>query len=164
MDLLTPGVGLIFWQALIFLILLFVLSKMAWKPLLNALKEREETIQGSLDAADKARQQMASMQADSEALLKEAREERDKILRTAQEAANRMNEEARNDAKKSADKIIEDAKSVIQTEKQAALRDIKEQVALFSLEVAEKLMRKNLSDDKAQKELTNRFVDELKLN
>ncbi|HCM76331.1 MAG TPA: ATP synthase F0 subunit B [Cytophagales bacterium] len=164
MDLLTPGVGLIFWQALIFLVLLFVLSKMAWKPLLNSLKEREETIQGSLDAADKARQQMASMQADSEALLKEAREERDKILRTAQEAANRMNEEARNDAKKSADKIIEDAKSVIQTEKQAALRDIKEQVALFSLEVAEKLMRKNLSDDKAQKELTNRFVDELKLN
>lgn len=164
MDLLTPGVGLIFWQALIFLVLLFVLSKMAWKPLLNALKEREETIQGSLDAADKARQQMASMQADSEALLKEAREERDKILRTAQEAANWMNEEARNDAKKSADKIIEDAKSVIQTEKQAALRDIKEQVALFSLEVAEKLMRKNLSDDKAQKELTNRFVDELKLN
>ena len=164
MDLLTPGVGLIFWQAVVFLVLVFALSKMAWKPILNSLKQREETIQGSFDAADKARQQMASMQADSEALLKEAREERDKILRDARDAANRLHDQAQTDAKKNADKIIEDAKAVIQTEKNAALRDVKEQVAIFSLEVAEKLMRTNLSDDKAQKDLTNRFVEELKLN
>lgn len=164
MDLLTPGIGLVFWQAIVFIILLFALSKMAWKPILNALKQREETIQGSLDAADKARQQMASMQADSEALLKEAREERDKILRDASDAANRLHDQAKVEARKSADKIIEDAKVAIQTEKNAALRDVREQVAIFSLEVAEKLMKKNLSDDKAQRELTNRFVEELKLN
>ncbi len=164
MDLLTPGVGLIFWQAVIFLILLFALSKMAWKPILNSLRQREETIQGSLDAADKARQQMVSLHADSEALLKEAREERDKILHDARDAANRLHDQAQVEARKNADKIIEDAKAVIQTEKNAALRDVKEQVAIFSLEVAEKLMKKNLSDDKAQKELTKQFVEELKLN
>ncbi|MEQ8423370.1 MAG: F0F1 ATP synthase subunit B [Cyclobacteriaceae bacterium] len=164
MELLTPGVGLIFWQAVVFLILFFLLAKMAWKPILASLKEREETIQGSLDQAEKAKKEMAELKADNEKLLKEAREERDKILRDARDAANRLHDEAQTDAKKNAEKIIEDAKAVIQTEKQAALRDVKEQVALFSLEVAEKLMKKNLSDDKAQKELTNRFVDELKLN
>lgn len=164
MELLTPGVGLIFWQAVVFLILFFLLSKMAWKPILASLKEREESIQGSLDSAEKAKLEMASMKADNEKLLKEAREERDKILRDARDAANRLHDQAQTDAKKNADKIIADAKAVIQTEKNAALRDVREQVALFSLEVAEKLMRKNLADDKAQKELTNRFVDELKLN
>lgn len=164
MELLTPGVGLIFWQAVVFLLLFFVLAKMAWKPILASLKEREESIQGSLDQAEKAKIEMESLKAGNEKLLKEAREERDKILREARDAAHRLHDEAQTDAKKNADKIIEDAKSVIQTEKQAALRDVREQVALFSLEVAEKLMKKNLSDDKAQKELTNRFVDELKLN
>lgn len=164
MELLTPGIGLIFWQAVVFLILFFLLAKMAWKPILASLKEREESIQDSLDSAEKAKLEMASMKADNEKLLKEAREERDKILRDARDAANRLHDQAQTDAKKNADKIIADAKAVIQTEKNAALRDVREQVALFSLEVAEKLMRKNLADDKAQKELTNRFVDELKLN
>jgi len=114
--------------------------------------------------AVKAKEEMAALKADNEILLKEAREERDKILRDARDAANRLHDQAQTDAKKNADKIIEDAKAVIQTEKNAALRDVKEQVALFSLEVAEKLMRKNLSDDKSQKELADRFVKELKLN
>jgi F-type H+-transporting ATPase subunit b len=164
MELLTPGVGLIFWQTVVFLILFFLLAKLAWKPILNSLKEREETIQTSLDMAVKAKEEMAALKADNEILLKEAREERDKILRDARDAANRLHDQAQTDAKKNADKIIEDAKAVIQTEKNAALRDVKEQVALFSLEVAEKLMRKNLSDDKSQKELADRFVKELKLN
>jgi F-type H+-transporting ATPase subunit b len=107
---------------------------------------------------------MELLVAGNEKLLREAREERDKILRDARDAANRLHDGAQTDAKKNADKIIEDAKNVIQTEKQAALRDVREQVALFSLEVAEKLMKKSLADDKAQRELTNRFVDELKLN
>jgi F-type H+-transporting ATPase subunit b len=164
MELLTPGVGLIFWQTVVFLILFFLLAKLAWKPILNSLKEREVTIQTSLDMAVKAKEEMAALKADNEILLKEAREERDKILRDARDAANRLHDQAQTDAKKNADKIIEDAKAVIQTEKNAALRDVKEQVALFSLEVAEKLMRKNLSDDKSQKELADRFVKELKLN
>lgn len=164
MELLTPGIGLIFWQAVVFLILFFLLAKMAWKPILASLKEREESIQGSLDSAEKAKDEMAALKADNEILLKEAREERDKILRDARDAANRLHDQAQTDAKKNADRIIEDAKAVIQTEKNAALRDVKEQVALFSLEVAERLMKTNLKEDKAQKELADRFVKELKLN
>ena len=164
MELLTPGFGLIFWQALVFLLLFFLLSKMAWKPILSSLKEREQTIQTALDSAEKAKQEMAALKADNEKLLKEAREERDKILRDARDAANRLHDQAQTDAKKNADKIIEDAKSVIQTEKQVALRDVKAQVALFSLQVAEKLIKKNLEKDKDQKELVDRYVNELKIN
>lgn len=164
MELLTPGYGLIFWQVVVFLLLFFLLAKLAWKPILASLKEREQTIQSSLDSAEKAKVEMAAMKADNEKLLKEAREERDKILRDARDAANRIHDQAQLDAKKNADKIIEDAKAVIQTEKQAALRDVKEQVALFSLEVAERLLKKNLENDKSQRELVDRYVNELKIN
>lgn len=164
MELLTPGYGLIFWQVVVFLLLFFLLSKMAWKPILTSLKEREESIQGSLDSAEKAKQEMAALKAGNEKLLKEAREERDKILRDARDAANRLHDQAQADSRKNADKIIEDAKAVIQTEKLAALREVKEQVALFSLEVAERLIKHNLKDDKAQRELVDRYVDDLKIN
>lgn len=164
MELLTPGTGLIIWQAIIFIALFFLLSKLAWKPIVASLKEREESIQSALDAAEKAKIEMASLKSDNEKLLKEAREERDKILREAREAANRFHDEARAAAKKNADRIIEDAKAVIHTEKAAALRDVKAQVAMFSLNIAEKLIKKNLSDDKAQKELTDTFIKDLKLN
>jgi len=164
MELLTPGVGLIFWQAVVFILLFFLLAKMAWKPILASLKEREDSIQSSLDSAEKAKQEMASLKADNEKLLKEAREERDKILRDARDAANRLHDQAQTDAKKNADKIIEDAKAIINIEKEAAMRDVRAQVASFSLEVAEKLMKKNLSNDKAQKDLVDRFVGEIKMN
>jgi F-type H+-transporting ATPase subunit b len=164
MDLLTPGTGLIIWQAIIFLLLVILLAKLAWKPILGSLKERETSIQQALDQAEKAKLEMASLKADNEKLLREARDERDKILRDAREAASRLSDQAQQDAKKTADKIIEDAKAVIQTEKQAALRDVREQVATFSLEVAEKLMKKNLADDKSQKELIGSYIKDLKLN
>jgi F-type H+-transporting ATPase subunit b len=164
MDLLTPGTGLIIWQAFVFLLLFFLLSKLAWKPILSSLKEREQSIQQALDSAENAKKEMASLKADNEKLLKQAREERDKILRDARDAANRLHDQAQADAKKNADRLIEDAKSIIQTEKNAALRDVKEQVAMFSIEIAEKLIKKNLSDDKSQKELANTFIKDLKLN
>ncbi|MGE0586952.1 MAG: F0F1 ATP synthase subunit B [Cyclobacteriaceae bacterium] len=164
MELLTPGYGLIFWQIVVFLLLFFLLAKMAWKPILSSLKEREASIQNSLDSAERAKDEMAALKADNERLLKEAREERDKILRDARDAANRLHDQAQTDAKKAADKMIEDAKAVIQTEKQAALRDVKAQVALFSLEVAEKLIKKNLENDKDQKELVDRYIKDLKIN
>ncbi len=164
MELLTPGYGLIFWQVVVFLLLFFLLSKMAWKPILTSLKEREESIQGSLDLAEKAKQEMTALKAGNEKLLKEAREERDKILRDARDAANRLHDQAQTDSRKNGDKIIEDAKAVIQTEKLAALREVKEQVALFSLEVAERLIKNNLKDDKAQRELVDRYVNDLKIN
>ncbi|MCU0398662.1 MAG: F0F1 ATP synthase subunit B [Cyclobacteriaceae bacterium] len=164
MELLTPGTGLIIWQSLIFLLLVLLLSRYAWKPILNSLKERETSIQNALDTAEKARLEMAKLQSDNEKLLKETREERDKILKEAREASNRLKDEAQIDARKSADKIIEDARAAIQIEKQAALKEVRTQVALFSLEVAEKLMKKNLSTDKAQKEQVEQYIKDLKLN
>lgn len=164
MDLLLPGQGLIIWQLVIFLGLFFLLAKLAWKPILTSLKEREESIQQALDSAESAKKEMASLKEDNEKLLRETRDERDKILRDARTAANRIHDEAQADAKKNADRLIEDAKSIIQTEKNAALRDVKEQVAMFSLDIAEKLIKKNLSDDKSQKELANAFIKDLKLN
>jgi F-type H+-transporting ATPase subunit b len=164
MDLLTPGSGLILWQLFIFLLLVFLLGKLAWKPILSSLKEREDSIQSALDQAEKAKQEMAALKSDNEKLLKEAREERDKILRDARTAANHLVEEAQAAAKKSADRIIEDAKAVIQTEKQNALRDVRAQVASFSLDIAEKLIKKNLAEDKSQKELVDSLIKDLKLN
>ncbi|MDH4090182.1 MAG: F0F1 ATP synthase subunit B [Cyclobacteriaceae bacterium] len=164
MELLTPGTGLIIWQTFVFVLLVFLLAKVAWKPILSALKERETSIQESLDTAEKARQEIAVLKADNENLLKQAREERDKMLRDARDASNRMKEEAQLAAKKSAEKIIEDARIAIGIEKQAALKEIKIQVANFSLEIAEKLLRENLSNDKAQKELVQRYITDLKVN
>ncbi len=164
MDLLTPGPGLVIWQLFVFLLLVILLGKLAWKPIIASLKEREDSIQQALDSAENAKKEMASLKEDNEKLLREAREERDKILRDARTAANRIHDEAQADAKKNADRLIEDAKSIIQTEKNAALRDVKEQVAMFSLDIAEKLIKKNLSDDKSQKELANTFIKDLKLN
>jgi F-type H+-transporting ATPase subunit b len=164
MELLTPGSGLLFWQLVVFILLVFMLSKLAWKPILSSLKEREASIQSALDSAEKAKAEMASLKSDNEKLLKQAREERDHILREAREAAGRLHDQAQLDAKKNADRIIEDAKAVINTEKNAALREVKAQVAQFSLEIAEKLVRKNLSNDKAQKEMADTFIKDLKLN
>lgn len=164
MELLTPGSGLIFWQVVVFLGLFFLLSKMAWKPILTSLKERESSIQAALDSAEKAKEEMANLKAGNEKLLKEAREERDKILRDARDAANRIHDDAQETAKKNAERILEEAKSAINTEKQAAMRDVREMVAKFSLEVAEKIMKKNLASDKAQQDLAQNFVKEIKLN
>lgn len=164
MDLLTPGVGLIFWQVVVFLLLVLLLAKMAWKPILRSIKEREQTIQEALDTAEKARHEMAQLKSDNEKLLHDAREERERILREARDIASRIRDDAEQDAKKSADKIVEDARAAINIEKQAALKEVKVQVAMFSLEIAEKLMKKNLSGDKAQKELVASYMQDLKTN
>lgn len=164
MELLTPGTGLFFWQLIVFVGLFFILAKYAWKPMLTGMKERETFIQQALDSAEKAKLEMASLKSDNEKLLKEAREERDRILREARQAAIAINDQAQTEAKRNADRLIEDAKSVIQVEKQAALRDVRAQVALFSLEIAEKLIKKNLSTEPAQKALVEEFIKDLKLN
>jgi F-type H+-transporting ATPase subunit b len=164
MELLTPGTGLIIWQLIVFVLLFLLLSKLAWKPIVASLKEREKSIQDALDTAERARHEMAQLKSENEKLLKEAREERDRILREAREVSNRMKEEAQHDAKKAADKIIEEARAAIGIEKQAALKDIKIQVAMFSLQIAEKLMKKTLAGDKEQKELVEGYIKDLKLN
>ena len=164
MEFLTPGTGLILWQLIIFVALVFLLRKLAWKPIINSLKEREGSIQQALDTAERARAEMAQLKSDNEKLLKEARIERDNMLKEAREVANRMKDEAGTDAKKAADKIIAEARAAIHVEKEAAMRDVKAQVALFSLEVAEKLMKKNLASDKEQKTLVEGYIKDLKLN
>jgi F-type H+-transporting ATPase subunit b len=164
MDLLIPGEGLIVWQLIIFVLLVLLLSKLAWRPIINSLQDRERSIQAALDTAEKARQEMSLLKSENEKLLNEARVERDRILKEAREVSNRMKDEAQQDAKKMSDKIVEDARAAINIEKQAALKDVKVQVAMFSLEIAEKLMKKNLSGDKAQKDLVESYVKDLKVN
>ncbi len=164
MELLTPGTGLIIWQLIIFLLLFFLLAKLAWKPIINSLKEREQSIQEALDTAEKARLEMSRLKADNENLLKLAREEREKILRDARDASNRIKDEAQVDAKKAGDRIIEDARVAINAEKVAALKEVKALVANLSLDIAGKILQKNLSDDKAQKNLTQEYIKDLKLN
>lgn len=164
MDLISPGSGLIFWQLFGFLGLLFILIKFAWKPMLAALEERESSIENSLKAAESARNEMANLKTDNEKLLAEARLERDVILRKAQEASVKMIDDAKNEAIKVAAVQIENAKAVIENEKKAALTEVKNQVAILTIEVTEKLLRRNLTDEKAQKALVDEFVKDIKLN
>jgi F-type H+-transporting ATPase subunit b len=164
MDLIIPSAGLIFWQLLGFLALLFILIKFAWKPMLASLAEREASIDGALKSAEQARNEMANLKAENEKLLQEARLERDVILKKAQEASVKMIEDAKSEAAKQGAQLIEAAKAVIETEKKAALSEVKNQVALLTLDVTEKLLRKKLSDDKAQVELVDQFIKDLKLN
>ncbi len=164
MDLIIPGSGLIIWQIIGFGILLIILGKFAWKPILSALEEREGAIEDALKAAENARNEMAHLKAENEKLLQEARTERDKILKSANETSAKMIEEAKGEASKAGTKMIEDAKAVIETEKKAALSEVKNQVASLALEVTEKLLRKHLKTEKSQKELVEEFVNDLKLN
>mgnify|MGYP006172527241 FL=1 len=164
MDLIIPSAGLVFWQLFGFLALLFILIKFAWKPILASLAEREASIDNALKAAEKARNEMATLKAENEKLLQDARIERDTILRKAQEASAKMVEDAKTEAGKQGALMIENAKAVIETEKKAALTEVKNQVAMLTLEVTEKLLRKNLSDDKAQSALVDEFIKDLKLN
>ena len=164
MDLIVPESGLIIWQAIGFIVLLLILNKFAWKPILAALDEREGAIENSIKSAELARAEMANLVAENEKLLIQARGERDEILKKANEYAAEIMEKAREDASKITSKMIEDVKEVIENEKLASITDIKIQVAEISLEVAEKLMRRNLSGEPAQKELVREFVKDLKLN
>ncbi len=164
MDLISPDLGLIIWQFIGFALLFFILAKYAWKPILSALDEREGTIEASLSEAEKARMEMANLVAENEKLLQEARIERDEILKSANDYAAKLMEDAKGEASKAGAKMIEEAKAVIETEKKAALTDVKIQVAELSLLIAEKLLRYNLSEESAQKKLVEDFVKDIKLN
>ena len=164
MELLTPGLGLIFWQVVIFLMLVLLLGKFAWRPILDSLRIREESIEEALRAADEARDEMSKLQADNEKLLAKAREERDILLKEAAKIAGQLKEDAKEDAKKITSKLIEDAKSSIVSEKEAALKEVRNQVAELSVEIAEKLIRKTLGDEKSQKALVDEFLSDKNFN
>lgn len=158
------SVGLFFWQLLLFLVLLFVLRKFAWKPILGAVEEREKSIEDSLASAEKAREEMARLQSDNERILAEARVERDSILKEAREIKDKMINDAKAEAGAQAEKIITNAKEQIQNEKMAAVTELKNQVAEMSIEIAEMVLGKELDDKTKQGEIVKEQLDNFKLN
>ncbi len=164
MELIQPGIGLIFWMALSFLIVLFILKKFAWKPILNGLKERENSIDEALNAAEKARDEMKNLKADNEKLIMQAKEERDNILREANKVKDSIIMEAKEKAQVEANKIVDGAMVTIENEKSAAISDLKSQVANLSIEIAEKIMKEELKVKGKQKEFLDKLVSEIKFN
>ena len=164
MELLTPDLGLIFWQLIGFLLLLFLLGKYAWRPILGALNERETSIEQALSAAEKAKAEMAQLKSENEKLLADARKEREAMLRDATAAANKLREEAREQASEESARIVADAQASIEVQKQAALAEIKHQVGDLSLVIAEKILREKLDDSEKQKDYVARLVNDLNEN
>lgn len=163
-GLLSVSLGTVFWASISFLIVLILLKKMAWKPILQALKDREESIENALSEAEKARSEMANLQSDNEKFLKDARIERDHILKEGREMRDSMVADAKGKAKEEADKMIESAREAIENEKNAAIADMKIQVASLSLDIAEKVIRQKLSDDSQQQVLIEGMLNDVKLN
>ena len=157
------SIGLFFWQTFIFVLLIFLLKKFAWKPILDAVNEREEGIRSALKSAEKAREEMASLQSENEDTLKKARLERDGLLKEAREIKQKLIEEAKNEANNEAKKIIIQAQETIESEKNAAIVDLKNQVANLSIEIAEKVLKEKLSEDKAQMNLVKELVKDVTL-
>ena len=157
------SIGLFFWQTVIFVLLIFLLKKFAWKPILDAVNEREEGIRSALKSAEKAREEMASLQSENEDTLKKARLDRDGLLKEAREIKQKLIEEAKNEANKEAKKIIIQAQETIESEKNAAIVDLKNQVANLSIEIAEKVLKEKLSEDKAQMNLVKELVKDVTL-
>jgi len=158
------SLGLFFWQTLLFIALLFLLWKYAWKPILGAVNDREEGIKNALAAAEEAKKEMQNVTADSEKLLQEARAEREVMLKEAREIKEKIVADARDVAQVEGDKMIKQAQATIQSEKKAAVADIKNQVADLSLQIAEKVIKEQLSDDKKQIKLVDDMLGDIKLN
>jgi len=163
-ELVTPGIGLIFWQTVVFLVVFAILAMFVWKPITEALRTREGFISDSLKAAELAKEEMNQLKADNEYLLQEARFEREKILKEANAVANQIKEDAKVETAKITEKMIDDARKSIESEKQNALKDVKNLVAELSLNIAEKVIRQDLAKDNAQKELIQEFVKDIKVN
>lgn len=163
-SLTTPSVGLIFWTTIVFLILLFVLSKYAWKPILSAVKSREQKIEETLQQAEKTKEEIQKLKADNEKLLHQARLEYDNIIKEAREVKEKMIAQAKTEAQKEAQKIIQSAQESINAQKAAAIAELKQQVASLSIEIASKILKKELSNPDAQKQLVNQMLEEVSLN
>ena len=164
MELVTPGIGLLFWMLLSFSIVLFILKKYAWKPILKSLKDREDSITDALSAADKAREEMANLNAENEKIIAEANEERKKILAEAYEQNHHIVSQSKDEAQKEADRIIENAREIIEHEKNLALREIKSLMADLSIDIAKKVLEKELSDDAKQREYVETILNDVNLN
>lgn len=164
MELIKPDLGLLFWMILSFGVVLFVLIKFAWKPILAALKNRERSISKSLLAAQRAREEMAKIEFGNEKITQLAKIERENLLKEAKELKNKIIEEARESAKLDAKKIIEEARQSVQHEKNQAINEIKNQIATLSVDIAEKILKQKLGDESLQKELINDLIKDIDLN
>ena len=163
-PLVTPGIGLIFWSTISFLLLLWLLKRYAWKPILGAVRSREASIVSALAAAEEAKKEMQNLTADSEKLLKEARSEREAMLKEAREIKEKIVADARDLAQAEGDKLIKQAQATIESEKKAAVADIRNQVAELSVAIAEKVIREKFSDKGKQLELVDSMLKDIKLN
>jgi F-type H+-transporting ATPase subunit b len=156
--------GLFFWQILIFVGLIFLLKKFAWKPILDAVNDREEGIKNALLSAENARKEMQNLQADNQRILQEARLERDNMLKEAREMKDKMVDDAKTEAQAQGQKMIAQAKAAIESEKNAAMAELKLQVSTLSLSIAEKLLKEELSNKEAQTKLVEKLLGDVKLN
>jgi F-type H+-transporting ATPase subunit b len=163
-SLTTPAIGTVVWTTLIFSLFFYVLSKFAWKPILNAVKARDEMIKGSLEAAEKAREDMMRLQSDNEAILKKAREEREVILKDARDVRDKLIAEAKGKASEEAEKIVEKARIGIESEKRKALAEIHDQVATLSVDIASKLLGEQLKKTGEQEKLIDNYLKEINFN
>ena len=164
MELLTPSFGLIFWTLLAFIIVFVILRKFAWGPILNSLNEREKTIAGSLETAERVKREMAQLKSENEELMAKAREERAVMLKEARETKDKLINEAKEQAKVEANKIIAEAQQAINAQKMAALTDVKNQVGKLVIEVTEKVLRKQLATPEAQEAHIKGLVEEVNLS
>ena len=164
MSLVTPAIGLMFWTCVVFITLVLILKKFAWKPILNSVEARNNSIEEALQSAEKAKEEMASLQADNEKILQQAKTERDAMLKEARDLKKEIVEEAKNKANEEADKILSSAKEQINNEKMKALVELKNQVANLSIEMAEKILKSELQDSNKQKELIEKSIKSLDLN
>ncbi|MDY0101729.1 MAG: F0F1 ATP synthase subunit B [Lentimicrobium sp.] len=164
MELVNPGIGLIFWMALSFGILLFILGKFVWPPVMRALSERENNIEQALHEADKAREEMKQLLFSNEQLMLEAREERDKLIGEARKIKETLIEDARLKANEEANRIVENARERIHFEKMAAITELKNQIANLSIEIAEKVIGKELSEHNKQEQMVKDSLKDFNLN
>lgn len=161
---LSVSIGTVVWSSIAFLIVVFLLAKLAWKPILASIREREDSIDDALKSASKAREEMANLTRSNEALLNEARAERDGMLKDARSTKDQIISEAKDRADVEYNKILSSAKDAIRQEKAAAISEIKEQVATLSIEIAERVIREELKSDEKQKQLIDKYLQEAKLN
>lgn len=164
MELVKPSIGLIFWMVVSFSIILFLLRKFAWKPILQMIKDREDSIESALSAAEKAKEEMKALQSNNEKILAEARNERDQLLKDARDIREKMIAEAKGIAAKEGERLLTAARENIQNEKMAAITELKNQVATLSIEIAEKILKSELSSDEKQKTLVNTLLKDVNLN
>lgn len=164
MDLLIPEVGLVVWHSIAFLLLLFLLTKFAWKPVLKSIKDREESIDNALASAEKAKQEMARLTNENEELLKAARIERDQILKEAKELKDQIVADAKVSAQTEGTKLIEQAKKEIDDQKKRALAEVKNQVSELSLDIAKKVLQQEFSDQSKQEALVSDLLKDVRLN